>query len=137
MWSDEPIFPDNNFIYNIYIASNENKKPQAYSGTAWDLEDLHFYKFKNYSNCKKWCDGVVYQKTKSSSSTSAHKPVSVKKPENNGKKCIWCGSRFTDLGYSIYYNGEIIRGTIKDYAVFGNYPGDYCTKKCAIQDKIH
>jgi serine/threonine protein kinase len=59
-WSDEPIFPDENGIYNIYYSTNEDKRPWSFSGTALELENKTVYKFKNYYNCKSWCDGKKY-----------------------------------------------------------------------------
>ena len=62
LWSDEPIFPDENEIYHIYIATNENKTPKEFNGTAYELSTHIAYKFINYENCKNWCDGVTYEK---------------------------------------------------------------------------
>jgi len=61
LWSDEPIFPDKNGIYTIYYATNEDKTPKSFSGSAYSLHNMPVYKFKDYSNCKNWCDGVKYQ----------------------------------------------------------------------------
>ncbi|MFM7681500.1 MAG: hypothetical protein ACKO7P_01995 [Bacteroidota bacterium] len=61
LWSDEPIFPDSKGIYNIYYATNEDRTPKSYSGSAYSLQGMTVYKFKDYSNCKKWCDGIKYQ----------------------------------------------------------------------------
>lgn len=61
LWSDEPIFPDKNGIYTIYYATNEDKTPKSFSGSAYSLHNMTVYKFKDYSNCKNWCDGLKYQ----------------------------------------------------------------------------
>jgi hypothetical protein len=84
LWSDEPIFPDNNGIYHIYYATNEDKTPKELNGKANQLMSYSVYKFKNYENCKKWCDGVVYKNTTSkysisSSSTNQTKNSEIKK----------------------------------------------------------
>lgn len=54
--TDEPIFPDSNGVYTIYIASNEMKKPQKLVGTGDRLSQVYMYKFKNLENCQKWCE---------------------------------------------------------------------------------
>jgi hypothetical protein len=59
LWSDEPIFPEGG-NYNIYYATNENKTPKQFKGSAQDLSKMTVYKFKNYSNCKNWFDGVKF-----------------------------------------------------------------------------
>lgn len=63
--TDEPIFPDSNGIYTIYIASNENKRPQKLIGSGDKLSQITMYKFKNLINCQNWCNdglGVAYNK---------------------------------------------------------------------------
>jgi hypothetical protein len=62
MWSDEPIFSDTRGFYDIYYATNEDKTPKNFKGTGIDLSQMTVYKFKNYSNCKNWSDGVAYSK---------------------------------------------------------------------------
>ena len=64
LWSDEPVFPDKSGMYNIYYATNENRTPKSYSGTTSQLQGMSVYKFKDYNNCKNWCDGVTYDKKK-------------------------------------------------------------------------
>ena len=64
LWSDEPIFSDSKGDYHIYFATNENKSPIAYTGYANMLEALAVYKFKNYENCKKWCQGENFVNNK-------------------------------------------------------------------------
>ncbi|MFZ4680626.1 MAG: MORN repeat-containing protein [Flavobacterium sp.] len=61
-WSDEPIFPDENEIYHIYYATNENKTPKEFIGTAYQLSTYIAYKFSNFENCKNWCEGAIYKR---------------------------------------------------------------------------
>lgn len=56
-FTDEPIFPDQKGVYQIYTATNENKVPKLLKGTAQEISQVTVYKFKNYKNCKNWCDG--------------------------------------------------------------------------------
>ncbi len=81
LWSDEPILPDKNGNYNIYYATNENKKPTSYSGTAEQLSKLTAYKFKDLNNCSNWCKGLPYN---SSNKTSALETTST---QNNPENC--------------------------------------------------
>ena len=60
LWSDEPIFPTENGIYLIYYATNENKKPTQYTGSAEQLSKMLVYKFKDFNNCSNWCNGVPF-----------------------------------------------------------------------------
>jgi ribosomal protein L37E len=60
-WTDEPIYPNQSGEYSIYYASNENKIPKLFKGTANELAALKKYKFKNFENCSNWCNGVKYQ----------------------------------------------------------------------------
>ena len=60
LYTDEPIFARSDGSYHIYIASNENKTPVELICSKIDLENQLFYKFKNYQNCKNWCDGKSY-----------------------------------------------------------------------------
>lgn len=59
-WSDEPIFPNADGIYTIYTATNEVKIPRLLTGTSTEVVSSITYKFKNYSNCKNWCEGKIY-----------------------------------------------------------------------------
>lgn len=132
LWSDEPIFPDNNKIYHIYYATNEDKTPKEFNGTAYELSTYTVYKFKNYENCKNWCDGVVYKSNsyqysatsnntpgtnKSTNSESSAAQILAQlnsKNQNNssnlrdGEKCIEgdCINRGTIL----YSNGDVFKG---------------------------
>lgn len=54
--TDEPIYPDQNGIYNIWYSSNENPKPFSITLTLDELTKFRYYKFKNERNCKKWCE---------------------------------------------------------------------------------
>jgi serine/threonine protein kinase len=54
-YTDEPIFPDKNGVYQIYYASNEDRTPRSISATVAELENFYYYKFKNYQNCFNWC----------------------------------------------------------------------------------
>jgi hypothetical protein len=60
-WSDEPIFPDKNGIYNIYYATNEFKTPQSFNGNNNKLSELTAYKFKSYINCYNWCNNIIFE----------------------------------------------------------------------------
>lgn len=53
--TDEPIFPDENGMYHIYCATNEDKTPRKKSVTVRELENMRVYKFKDYTNCANWC----------------------------------------------------------------------------------
>jgi hypothetical protein len=59
-WSDEPIFPNSDGIYTIFTATNEDKTPRILTGNSSVLMSSISYKFKNYNNCKNWCEGKVY-----------------------------------------------------------------------------
>jgi uncharacterized membrane protein len=67
LWTDEPIFPENDGKYRIYHATNERKVPVYFNGFPSELEKLVAYKFKNYENCKNWCDGKIYRKNEDDS----------------------------------------------------------------------
>jgi hypothetical protein len=55
--SDEPIFPNSNGIYNIYFATNENKSPINFVGSASEMQTKVFgFKFKNKENLIKWAE---------------------------------------------------------------------------------
>ena len=60
LYTDEPIFIESDGYYHLYIASNENKTPNELVCSKTDLESKLYYKFKNYQNCKDWCDGKSY-----------------------------------------------------------------------------
>ena len=53
--TDEPIFPDNNGVFHIYMSSNEQKYPQKLVSTTQNLPKILMYKFKNLKNCQDWC----------------------------------------------------------------------------------
>ena len=55
-YTDEPIFPNSDGVYTIYTATNENKTPRLRRGNPAEIKEA-CYKFKNYSNCKNWCEG--------------------------------------------------------------------------------
>ena len=76
--SDEPIFPNTDGIYTIYTATNEDKTPRLLTGNSSIIASSITYKFKNYSNCKSWCDGKIYvnDKTIGDVDTSVIKRVS-------------------------------------------------------------
>lgn len=63
LWSDEPIFPSSNGIFEIYYATNEEKTPKKLTGTPSEIARSTVYKFKNYDNCLNWCKGVAYTKS--------------------------------------------------------------------------
>jgi hypothetical protein len=77
LWSDEPIFSDSKGDYHIYFATNENKSPVAYTGNAYMLGALAVYKFKNYENCKNWCDGVKYIPTMKQKSSNHNQTTRI------------------------------------------------------------
>lgn len=54
--TDEPIVPNINGEYNIWYSSNENPNPRNKIISSSALPDFLYYKFKNYRNCKRWCD---------------------------------------------------------------------------------
>lgn len=53
--TDEPIFPDQNGVYEIWYSSNENPVPNSKRLSIKELESFTFYKFKNQVNCEEWC----------------------------------------------------------------------------------
>ena len=55
-YTDEPIFPNSDGVYTIYTATNEDKTPYLLTGNSSAIESSTTYKFKNYSNCKNWCE---------------------------------------------------------------------------------
>ena len=59
-WSDQPVFPNSDGVYTIYTATNEDKTPSFLAGNSSVIESSITYKFKNYYNCKNWCDGKVF-----------------------------------------------------------------------------
>ncbi len=93
LWSDEPIFPDANNIYHIYYATNEDKTPKQIDGTPDEISEYTVYKFKNYNNCKNWCDGLVYKKSNNIASVKKSKPTKPKKVPTT-RKCECCGIVF-------------------------------------------
>lgn len=80
LFTDEPIFPSSNGKYHIYISSNENRYPKEFEGSKYELENCLFYKFKNYQNCKDWCDGKTAIKV---STDNSREDVSNQKIYNN------------------------------------------------------
>jgi hypothetical protein len=151
-WSNKLIQSNEYGSYHAWCATNEDPTPveelfSRESLKTW--QKLLKYKFYDYESCLSFCnwrrkiigmptlkaspEGIesmrLYARERLNQSSTA------RKTESKSQKCQWCGNRFTGLGYSIYYNGEIIVGTIKDYALVGNYPGNYCTRKCAFEAK--
>ena len=53
--TDEPIYPDQNGIYEIWYSSNENPVSNSIRLSIKELESFTFYKFKNQRNCEEWC----------------------------------------------------------------------------------
>ena len=53
--TDEPIYPDQNGIYEIWYSSNENPVSNSRRLSIKELESFTFYKFKNQVNCEEWC----------------------------------------------------------------------------------
>lgn len=56
--SDEPIYPNSSGKYDIWYSSHEDPQPNHKIFSATELKGLLYYKFKNYENCKKWCDSM-------------------------------------------------------------------------------
>jgi hypothetical protein len=128
LWSDEPIFPDENKIYHIYYATNENKTPKEFNGTAYELSTYVAYKFINYENCKNWCDGVTY--IKKHIKLSEPELVSNSYSKNNvteqQKGCI-SGNCANGYGKSIDEDGNIYEGNFVNNSFQGN--GKFITAK--------
>lgn len=53
---DVEILPDNNGVYRMWYASNEDKTPRELIMTKGQVKS--FYKFKTYEECLKWCRGL-------------------------------------------------------------------------------
>lgn len=85
LWSDEPISPAAGEIYSIYYATNENKTPQSFSGTAIEISKLYVYKFKNYDNCKSWCAGIAYKNTSNSQNPTTSSATNSKNSESSNQ----------------------------------------------------
>ena len=64
LWSDEPIFPDENGLYHIFYATNENKVPYSFNLTGKELSNYYVYNFKNYENCINGCNDVMFKRKK-------------------------------------------------------------------------
>jgi hypothetical protein len=91
MWSDEPIFPSADGLYNIFYATNEDKTPRQIKVSPRKLEEMTVYKFKNYSNCSNWCDGISYKENSSSTSSNS-------KSSSTSNQCGYC---YREKGWSI------------------------------------
>jgi hypothetical protein len=124
LWSDEPIFPDANGVYNIYYATNENKIPKQYSGRGSDLSSLTVYKFKNYKNCRNWCDGIEYRGSSNVSKSINSSPQNSSNVNSNGgavKDITWLkGKTFVFRGPSTTY--------LQFRDTYANYVGNYTLK---------
>ncbi len=84
LYTDEPIFPDAYGYYEIYYASNENKKPVYLKVHYNNLNNYRVYKFKNYDNCNNWCKGIPaipYNKN-NIEITSNNNPINAKLDNN-------------------------------------------------------
>lgn len=57
-----PIFPYNNGTYDIYCATNNERKPFNFIGTAEELSKIKAYKFSSYETCLMWCDWIELMK---------------------------------------------------------------------------
>ncbi len=60
VWSDEPIFPQEDGRYHIYTASAHNLTPKPFIGSASELARFGNFKFKNLENCKYWCNAIPF-----------------------------------------------------------------------------
>jgi len=72
LWSDEPILPDENGIYHIWLADNETKKPIQFDGSAEKLSKTPTYKFKNLDNCKNWCGNIPFSNTANTNASNTN-----------------------------------------------------------------
>jgi len=105
--TNEPIYPVNKngtIVYQIYYTSNEDPKPYYGEFTPEKLESHLYYKFKNYNNCKNWCNEIELNKKQNSinnaasnqnlnSDTKMDNQDELKKPY----KCKCCGSTINGL----------------------------------------
>lgn len=114
LWSDEPIFPNSNGIYNIYYATNEDKSPINFVGSASDMQSKVFgFKFKNKENLIKWAElGHPYLWEQKSNPLSANTTQNKNKVTNctysivlpkiqwkyidNRKLCKYCRARYAE-----------------------------------------
>jgi hypothetical protein len=97
-YTDEPIFPDGKGLYHIYYASNEDKTPRSKSISGKDLENLYFYKFKNYQNCINW---AAKSKVSFNNNVQSNKPETVRINNTESKqKCSQCKGLGRTIGCS-------------------------------------
>jgi hypothetical protein len=54
--TDQPIFPNQDGLYDIWYSSNEDPNPYNIVISKTELQDFRFYKFKNEANCIQWCN---------------------------------------------------------------------------------
>jgi len=128
--TDEPIFLSEDGKFHIYIASNENKKPVEFIGNEDALKNVLMYKFKNYKNCKDWCDGIAYNnKTNSDNQNSQQNKVATKTDITNKNKTEnidpkeYFGSEQPVL--SKKFLERLYENTLLDYCTFEWYSGVY------------
>jgi hypothetical protein len=115
--TNEPIYPVNKngtIVYQIYYTSNEDPKPYYGEFTPEKLEKHLYYKFKNYNNCKNWCDEIELNKKQNSKNNPASKNsgnINTSSSENTNNvtkmdnqdelkkpyKCKCCGSIINGL----------------------------------------
>jgi uncharacterized protein (TIGR02145 family) len=104
LWSDEPILPDGNGVYHIWTASNESKVPIQVDINSSEISTNTYYKFKNYSNCKNWCDNIAY-------SESTPIQTRLKVNANQTFKQVVIGEQTwmkENLNISYFSNGDVI-----------------------------
>ena len=88
--TDEPIFPDQIGIYNIYYATNEDKRPRPMIGTSNEICRNTVYKFKNKKNCEDWCNGIkILSKTNHSSKIGTPREKIINNNSNQKNKTTY------------------------------------------------
>ena len=135
LWSDEPVFPDKSGMYNIYYTTNENRTPKSYSGTPSQLQGMSVYKFKDYNNCKNWCDGVTYDKknesttivnnsSNSSTKTTTNNNINQNANQSDGiddnemkkqYKCKCCNGTINGLQEGVDKDGSKLNNVTLNY----------------------
>jgi hypothetical protein len=83
LWSDEPIFPNQDGVYTIYTASNEDRTPRLLIGKSSIIKENKSYKFKNYFNCKNWCEGKIFNSDLINVQPETIQPNIVNQPVSN------------------------------------------------------
>jgi hypothetical protein len=155
--SDEPIFPKEDGKYHIYYASNEDKTPRSFVGSASELSSLFQYKFKDLESCKLWCNGIPYN-ANPEKTAGANNPNSVNTTISNTdnasahqlqktttKSNPYCIEGDCKDGYGIFefsnavYKGNWVNGKRDGYGemfyndgdvIKGNFKSDHQNGRC-------